>query len=70
LTQSTDVTGDGNVVVQIVGEGNAVTVGGERALRLVRYDGPVFAEAPVEEERKGEPGWTATRRRETKIMFP
>ncbi|GEO82500.1 tetratricopeptide repeat protein [Pararhodospirillum oryzae] len=62
--------GHGNVVVQIIGEHNTVSVAGARALRLVQYDQPVFAQAPATPGKAGEPGWTATGRQEIKILSP
>ena len=68
-TQTAHTGGYGNVVVQIVGERNAVTVGGATALRLREYQGADFATAPVVPGRAGQPGWTATGRRETRILY-
>ena len=70
MDQSSAVSGRGNVVVQIVGEHNAVSIEGARALRLVQYEAAAFAQAPIDPERKGEPGWTETGRREVRILYP
>jgi hypothetical protein len=64
------VHGSGNIVVQIVGDENSVTITGAHALRLSSYLGADFAQAPIRPEKAGEPGYTPTGRRETRILFP
>ncbi|MGC9449793.1 hypothetical protein, partial [Cereibacter johrii] len=66
--QDSDVTGSGNTVVQIVGDGNAVSIVGAQALRLLRYDQAGFTSAPVKPGKEGEPGFTETGRRETAVL--
>ncbi len=68
--QTASPHGSGNIVVQIVGERNAVTIAGATALRLREYLGDAFVSAPANAERAGEPGYTATGRRETRILAP
>ena len=68
MQQTAHADGHGNVIVQIVGEGNAVTVGGATALRLASYE--AYAAAPADPSKAGEPGWTASGRRETRILYP
>ncbi len=70
ISQNASPQGSGNIVVQIVGERNAVTIGGATALRLREYLGKTFASAPPDAARAGEPGYTATGRRETSILAP
>lgn len=68
MQQTANVHGQENVVVQIVGDANAVTIAGATALRLVSYAD--FAEAPADPARAGKAGYTATGRRETRILYP
>ncbi|MEO5338624.1 MAG: hypothetical protein H7841_17320, partial [Magnetospirillum sp. WYHS-4] len=66
--QDARADGNGNVVVQIVGAGNAVTIAG--AERLILRDYRKLAEVKVDAAQAGQPGWTATGRRETGILYP
>lgn len=68
--QAATVGGSGHTVVQIVGEGNAVTLEGAAALRLRAYREAIFADAPASPTRRGEPGYTTTGRRETRLLSP
>ena len=55
MQKTASVHGQGNVVVQIVGDGNAVTIAGATALRLVSYLGPDYADAPADPAMAGPP---------------
>ncbi len=68
--QTASPSGSGNVLVQIVGEHNVVTLAGAAALHLRSYESAVFSTAPVEGTLAGEPGYTKTGRRETRILYP
>ena len=68
--QNASVAGHGNVVVQIVGSDNAVSIAGATAPRLRAYLEPAFAEASTDRARAGSPGYTATGRRETRLLSP
>lgn len=56
--------------MQIVGEQNAVTITNAAALRLREYLGDIFASVPPNAARAGEPRYTTTGRRETRILVP
>ncbi|WP_426960226.1 tetratricopeptide repeat protein [Muricoccus radiodurans] len=69
--QTASVGGIGNTVVQIVGDSNAVTfAGATAALRLRGYGEAAFSAAPATTGRRGDPGYTATGRRETRLLSP
>ena len=68
--QTANPLGSGNVVVQIVGEHNAISIADAVALQLRSYEGAIFTTAPAERSRAGEPGYTKTGRRETRILYP
>jgi hypothetical protein len=53
-----------------VGDGNAVSVAGAVALRLTRYGQAVYATAPRQEEKAGEPGFTPSGRSVLRVLSP
>lgn len=70
IYQESHIAGHGNTVVQIVGDGNSVSISGAAALRLVRYDLAEFAAPKAEPSRSSEPGYTETGHLELDILSP
>lgn len=68
--QEASISGAGNVVVQVLGDGNVVSIGGAVGLRLTSFRGASYSKAPKNVHREGEPGYTPTGRRETKVLSP
>src|SRR3954471_5448207 len=70
-SQHANIHGSTNTVVQIIGSSNAVTIAGATtALRLREFLGPSFTEAKADPQRANTPGYTATGRRETRLLSP
>ena len=71
-SQQADVFGSGNIVVQIVGDGNTANFEpGKPSLWLTAYNSPLFAEVEaVAPSRSPRPGYTATGLEEAGLLRP
>ena len=70
MTQTAQAEGPGAAVVQILGDGNAVSIAGAIGLRLTSYGRPEYASAPRVEAKAGEPGFTPSGRSVLRVLSP
>ena len=68
MQQNATVSGSANVVVQIVGDGNGVSIGGAVGLVLAHYEGQAFTDASAKAGHRNQPGYTATGRKQTAVL--